>query len=191
MDTNGVLKHLIRLKKMVNLAVNLKWIPANPFLGFKMSRKKVDKKFLNEWELKAIDAKQFDIERLNLVKDIFIFACNTGLAYIDMINLKPENVVIGVDGERWIRTFRQKTLVPVNTPIFPKGLGIIDRYRNNIRAESNGTIFPVISNQKLNSYLKEIADQTGIQKNLTFHVARHTFATTVTLSNGVPIETVS
>lgn len=191
MDTNGVLKHLIRLKKMVNLAVNLKWIPANPFLGFKMSRKKVDKEFLNEWELKAIEAKQFEIERLNLVKDIFIFACYTGLAYVDMINLKPENIVIGLDGERWIKTFRQKTLVPVNTPILPKATGIIDRYRNNIRAEVSGTIFPVISNQKLNSYLKEIADQAGIQKNLTFHVARHTFATTITLSNGVPIETVS
>ncbi|GAA4925116.1 site-specific integrase [Mucilaginibacter defluvii] len=191
MDTNGVLKHLIRLKKMVNLAVNLNWLPANPFVGFKMSRKKVDKEFLNEWELNAIETKEFDIERLNIVKDIFIFSCYTGLAYVDMVNLKPENIVVGSNGERWIKTFRQKTLVPVNTPILPKAMQIIERYRNNIRAEANGTIFPIISNQKLNSYLKEIADHAGIQKNLTFHVARHTFATTITLSNGVPIETVS
>ncbi|MBE9586288.1 site-specific integrase [Mucilaginibacter sp. JRF] len=191
MDTNGVLKHLIRLKKMVNLAVNLKWITSNPFAGFKMSRKTVDKEFLNEWELKAVENKYFEISRLNLVKDMFIFACYTGLAYIDMINLKLENIVTGSDGEKWIRTFRQKTLVPVNTPILPNALRIIERYKENIRAEATGTIFPVISNQKINSYLKEIADHTGVRKNITFHVARHTFATTITLSNGVPIETVS
>src|SRR6202000_2457990 len=96
-----------------------------------------------------------------------------------------------IDGGNWIQTLRQKTTIPVNTPILPKAQAIADRYENDIRAQENGTIFPFISNQKRNSYLKEIADLCEVKKNLTFHVARHTFATTITLSNGVPIETVS
>ncbi|MDB5024315.1 MAG: integrase [Mucilaginibacter sp.] len=191
MDTNGVAKHLIRLKKMVNLAIKLKWLNSDPFAGFKLTRKRVDKDFLSEWEVKAIEKKHFELDRLRMVRDIFIFSCYTGLSYVDMANLKPDNIVKGVDGEKWIQTARQKTLIPVNTPLLPKALEIIESYKNDYRAESKGTLFPVISNQKVNSYLKEIADMCGVKKNLTFHVARHTFATTITLSNGVPIETVS
>jgi site-specific recombinase XerD len=191
MDTNGVLKHIIRLKKMTNLAVKLKWLVGDPFQGFKMTRKRVDKDFLSEWEVKSIEEKYFDLDRLAMVRDIFIFSCYTGLSYVDMANLKHENIVRGIDGENWIQTSRQKTAVPVNTPILPKAQEIIDRYRNDIRAKEKGIVFPLISNQKVNSYLKEIADMCNIRKNLTFHVARHTFATTITLSNGVPIETVS
>lgn len=191
MDTNGVLKHLIRLKKMTNLAVKLKWLDNDPFQGFKMTRKRVDKDFLSEWELKAIEEKRFELDRLSMVRDIFVFSCYTGLSYIDMANLKPSNIVKGVDGCNWIQTSRQKTSIPVNTPILPKAQQIIESYKDDYRAETKGTLFPVISNQKVNSYLKEIADLCGIKKNLSFHVARHTFATTITLSNGVPIETVS
>jgi site-specific recombinase XerD len=191
MDTNGVLKHLIRLKKMTNLAVKLKWLQADPFQGFKMKRKRVEKDFLDEWELTAIENKELGLERLRIVRDLFVFSCYTGLSYIDLANLKNENIVRGIDGEQWIQTFRQKTLTPVKTPILIKAREILDRYRNDLRAESKAVLFPVFSNQKTNSYLKEIADLCGIGKNLTFHVARHTFATTVTLSNGVPIETVS
>lgn len=191
MDTNGVLKHLIRLKKMTNLAVKLKWLESDPFQGFKMTKKRVDKDFLSEWELKAIEEKRFELDRLSVVRDVFIFSCYTGLSYIDMANLKPSNVVKGVDGGNWIQTSRQKTSIPVNTPILPKAQKIIERYENDYRAKTKGTLFPIISNQKVNCYLKEIADLCGIKKNLSFHVARHTFATTITLSNGVPIETVS
>ncbi|WP_295791678.1 site-specific integrase [Mucilaginibacter sp.] len=191
MDTNGVLKHIVRLKKMTNLAVKLKWLPSDPFQGFKMTKKRVDKDFLSEFELKAIEEKKFEVERLSMVRDLFVFACYTGLSYVDMANLENNHIVKGIDGENWIHTNRQKTSIPVNTPILPKAQAIINRYRNNVRAEEKGTVFPVISNQKVNSYLKEIADLCGVRKNLTFHVARHTFATTITLSNGVPIETVS
>jgi len=126
-----------------------------------------------------------------MVRDMFVFSCYTGLSYVDMINLKPENIVANEEGDRWIRTCREKTLIPVNLPLLPQALTILDKYKNNIRALSDGRVFPIISNQKVNSYLKELADLCGITKNVTFHIARHTFATTVTLSNGVPIETVS
>ncbi|TWR24998.1 site-specific integrase [Mucilaginibacter achroorhodeus] len=191
MDTNGVLKHLIRLKKMVNLGSSLRWVDGEPFKGFKMRKKAVDKEFLNEWELQRVEEKEFEIERLNTVRDMFIFSCYTGLAFIDMVGLTPENIVTGLDGEPWLRTFRQKTLVPVNTPLLPKALALIKKYKSNYRAQVSGKVFPLISNQKMNAYLKEIAKICGVSKNMTYHVARHTFATTVTLSNGVPIETVS
>lgn len=191
MDTNGVLKHLVRLKKMVNLAISLGWLDKDPFKGFKIKKKKVEKEFLNEWELELIKKKTFDVERLAMVRDMFVFCCYTGLSYVDLINLKPEHIVKGIDAEPWIKTFRQKTSIPVNTPLLGQAQQILSNYKGNVRAIAKGTLFPVISNQKVNSYLKEIADLCGIKKNLTFHIARHTFATTVTLSNGVPIETVS
>lgn len=191
MDTNGVLKHLVRLKKMVNLAISLGWLDKDPFKGFKIKKKKVEKEFLNEWELDSIKKKTLDIERLAMVRDMFVFCCFTGLSYVDLINLKPEHIVKGIDAKPWIKTFRQKTSIPVNTPLLGQAQEILSIYRDNARAKAKGTLFPVISNQKVNSYLKEIADLCGIKKNLTFHIARHTFATTVTLSNGVPIETVS
>ena len=123
--------------------------------------------------------------------NVCIFSCYTGLAYIDVMRLTPDNIRIGMDGEKWLFTQRQKTLNPVRVPILDKAQEIIDKYKNHPRSKVNGTLFPNISNQKLNSYLKEIADLCGITKNLTFHLARHTFATTVTLTNGVPIESVS
>jgi site-specific recombinase XerD len=152
---------------------------------------KVDKEFLTAQELQSIEDKDFTIERIAMVRDLFVFCCYTGLAYIDVMHLTPDHVIKGIDDKDWIKTSRQKTNVPVNVPILPKGLNILDKYKVHIRANSRGTLFPLISNQKVNSYLKEIADLCGIKKNLTFHIARHTFATTVTLSNGVPIETVS
>jgi site-specific recombinase XerD len=191
MDTNGVLKHLVRLKKMVNLAISLSWLEKDPFKGFKMKKKKVEKEFLSEWELEAIEKKKFEIGRLAMVRDMFVFCCYTGLSYVDLMNLRPEHIVKGIDAEPWIKTFRQKTSIPINTPLLNSAQNILTSYAGNIRAISKGTIFPLLSNQKMNSYLKEIADICGIQKNLTCHMARHTFATTITLSNGVPIETVS
>jgi site-specific recombinase XerD len=125
------------------------------------------------------------------VRDIFVFSCYTGLAYIDLVNLSPSNLVIGISGGLWIKTSRQKTDTPVNMPLLPKAFNILEKYKNNERALAHNKLFPIISNQKMNCYLKEIADLCSINKNITFHLARHTFATTVTPSNGVPIETVS
>lgn len=191
MNNNGVMKHIIRLKKMVNLAQNLRWIDNDPFATYKLKMQKVNREQLSDKELADLEGKNLTIERLAMVRDMFVFCCYTGLSYVDVMSLTPSHIVAGSDGERWIRTCREKTLIPVNVPLLPQALKILDKYRTNIRALSDGTVFPIISNQKVNSYLKELADICGITKNVSFHIARHTFATTVTLSNGVPIETVS
>jgi integrase len=146
---------------------------------------------LTDKELLLIYSKIFTTERLNYVKDIFLFCCYTGLAYIDVKKLKRAEITTGTDGEWWIFTRRQKTETVSKIPLLPVALKIVEKYANNAECSQHGSVLPVLSNQKMNAYLKEIADVCGISKNLTFHIARHTFATTVTLSNGVPIETVS
>ena len=191
MGNNTVMKHIERLRKMINLAVRMEWIGKDPFSLHKSKFLKVERGFLSNEELSSIENKQFQIDRLQQVKDLFIFSCYTGLAYIDVMKLTPDNVRTGIDGQQWLFTQRQKTLNPVRIPILEKAKKIIDKYKNNARAKVTGTLFPNITNQKLNSYLKEIADLCGIKKNLTFHLARHTFATTIALTNGVPIESVS
>lgn len=191
LGNNGVMKHLERLRKMINLGIKMEWIKNDPFASYQMKFNRVDRECLTEEELDTIEKKQFKIGRLDWAKDLFVFSCYTGLAYIDAMTLAPANIVKGIDGELWLNTNRQKTNSVVRVPLLKKPLAIIEKYKNNPKAVSKGTIFPGISNQKLNSYLKEIADLCDIDKNLTFHLARHTFATTVTLTNGVPIETVS
>nr|WP_321414758.1 site-specific integrase [uncultured Allomuricauda sp.] len=131
------------------------------------------------------------IERLITVRDIFIFSCYTGISYIDIVGLTKSNIVIGLDDKPWIMADRVKTGTPFKIPLLDQAKKLIEKYQEHPRTQGSDAILPRLSNQKLNSYLKEIADLCGIKKNLTFHMARHTFATTVTLSNGVPIETVS
>ncbi|SFB91794.1 Site-specific recombinase XerD [Algibacter lectus] len=191
MENNTVMKHIQRLRKMVTLAYKMEWIDKDPFIKFKPTYIKNEREFLREDELLTIIEKEFDIERLTLVKDLFIFSCYTGLSYIDVMNLNEDNIAIGIDRGRWIITNRQKTHSKVKIPILPIAEELIGKYKGHLKTKKTKTLFPNISNQKLNSYLKEIADLCSIKKNLTFHIARHTFATTVTLSNGVPIETVS
>ena len=113
------------------------------------------------------------------------------MAYADVKKLNRDHIVIGIDGERWIKTFRTKTDTRSNIPILPMAQAILDKYKDDPSVAFSNLVLPVLSNQKMNAYLKEIADVCGIKKNLTFHLARHTFATTVTLTNGVPIESVS
>ena len=129
--------------------------------------------------------------RLQRVKDCFVFSCYTGLSYVDVKELTEGNIVQGIDGRYWIYTKRQKTDERVKVPLLPKALEIIEKYRGIQEREGMNRLLPISSNQKVNKYLKEIAEMCNISKNITFHVARHTFATTVMLSNGVPIETVS
>jgi len=191
MGNNSVMKHIERFRKMITLSFKLEWIERDPFINFKSKFEKVERGYLTEIELETIEEKQFLIPRLQLVKDLFIFSCYCGLSYIDVINLTEENINFGIDGELWIIKKREKTNKLLRIPILPKARVLIDKYKTSPKSVINGTIFPKISNQKLNSYLKEIADVCSIQKNLTFHLARHTFATTITLTNGVPIETVS
>jgi integrase/recombinase XerD len=188
---NTVMKHIQRLRKMITMAHHMEWIDRDPFAKYKGKHEKVERGFLTKTELSRIEELPYSIERIQTAKDLFVFSCYTGIAYGDIMLLTKHNVVHGMDGYQWIVTKRQKNGNPVKIPLLPKALSLIETYKTHPKVIRNGTIFPTISNQKLNSYLKEVAKLCAINKKVTFHMARHTFATTVTLSNGVPIETVS
>ena len=188
---NGVMKHLERFKKMINLALKLEWIVKNPFNQFQLKFDKYDRQYLSERELELIENTHYKNKRLEKVKDCFIFSCYTGLSYVDVKELTLNQITKGIDNNYWIFTKREKTNETVKIPLLPKALDIINKYKNLSKSTNSKTLLPLCSNQKTNVYLKEIAKDCGIHKNITFHVARHTFATTVMLSNGVPIETVS
>ena len=191
LNNNGIMKHIERLRKMINMAVKLDWLNKDPFASFKKHFDKVERESLNIHELTALADKELSIDRLRHVRDMFLFSCYTGLSYIELAELTPNKIITGLDGGLWISTSRAKTDTGVRVPLLPKAIDLMEKYRDDSRALNNGTVFPVISNQRMNSYLKEIADLCGIAKILTYHIARHTFATTTTLSNGVPIESVS
>lgn len=190
-SNNVAMKHIQRLRKMITLAYNMEWVDRDPFVMFKPKMEKKEREFLTEMELQRIESLSCSIDRLMTVKDLFVFGCYTGMSYVDIMKLKKDNVLLGIDGNNWIMTERLKTKTPVKIPLLPVVESLIEKYEDHPRTMFSGGLMPYLSNQKLNSYLKEIADMCGINKNLTFHMARHTFATTVTLSNGVPIETVS
>lgn len=190
-DHNTTMKYLSNFRKIVKRCLLNSWLQKDPFMGFKMPKREVERTALTEMELQTMASKTFSIERLTLVRDIFLFSCYSGLAYADVKKLRREDIIIGVDGEKWISSKRQKTNVTARIPLLPPALAILEQYDKHPACLIEGRILPVLSNQKMNSYLKEIADACGITKTLTYHIARHTFATTVTLSNGVPIETVS
>jgi site-specific recombinase XerD len=184
-------KYIKHLKKIVNHCIANNWISANPFINFKSTAKAKERSFLTQEELDRILVKNFEIERLDQVRDIFVFCCYTGLSYADVQKLKRSEIGRGIDGEQWIFTTRQKTETSSRIPLLPEALKVLLRYKDHPQCEHKDIVLPVLSNQKMNAYLKEIADLCYVRKHLTFHLARHTFATTVTLSNGVPIETVS
>ncbi len=188
---NTMITHIQRLRKMTTMAYHMEWIDRDPFAKYKAKHEKVERGFLTETELSRIEELPYSIERIQTVKDLFVFSCYTGITYGDIMLLTKDNIVFGLDGYQWINTKRQKNGNPVKIPLLPKALSLIESYKKHPKSILKGTLFPRISNQKLNSYLKEIAVLCDISKNITFHMARHTFATTVTLTNGVPIETVS
>jgi len=190
-DHNTTMKYLSCFKKIIVHCVKSGKLQRDPFLGFSMARREVEKQALTESQLQAIARENFGPPRLRLVRDIFLFCCFTGLAYADIQKLKRSEIVEGSNNELWLITKRQKTDTTSRIPLLPTALEIINRYKDNKECELKGTVLPVLSNQKMNSYLKEIADKCEVHFNLTFHIARHTFATTITLSNGVPIETVA
>ena len=186
---NGAMKHLERLMKMVKLGVKLEWLDKDPFINYKLRFHKTERSYLTERELRLIEETDFTGAGYEKVKDTFLFSCYTGLSYIDVRELEKNQLVLGIDGNQWIYTKREKTSESVKLPLLPKAKEIIEKYWDS--PETDTKILPVLSNQKTNKYLKEIAKACGIYKTISFHSARHTFATTVTLSNGVPIETVS
>src|SRR5690554_3621396 len=191
LNKNGVMKHLERLKKLVNMAITMDWLEKDPFAKYRLHFDKVERGHLSKEELAVLEKKSFSIERLQSVLDMFLFSCYTGLAYIDISKLSCEHICKGIDGKDWLMTKREKTNTLVKVPLLSQAVQLISKYKNHSAAVANETLFLMITNQRMNGYLKEIADLCKIKKNLTFHLARHTFATTVTLSNGVPIESVS
>lgn len=188
---NSTVKYIKNFKKIIRICLASGWITKDPFINYKAKVKQVDRVYLNQDEIRQMTEKVFQTERIGQVRDIFLFSCFTGLAYADVKKLKRSEIVKGVDGEMWIFTKRLKTSVPTRVPLLPCAFSLIKKYADYPVCENMDTCFPVSSNQKMNAYLKEIAEICNINKELTFHIARHTFATTVTLSNGVPIESVS
>lgn len=181
-------KFLQRFHSVILIARRNNWIKTDPFDHFVIGSQKVDRGYLTQAEVDAIWNKQFSVARLEKARDAFIFACYTGLAYVDVCHLKKANIVT-INGEKWIRTRRQKTDTLVEVPLLKIPESIIEKYRGYVLPDD--ALIPISSNQKVNAYLKEIADLCGIQKNLTYHLAKHTFATTITLSKGVSMESVS
>ncbi|TRX33006.1 site-specific integrase [Flavobacterium sp. ZT3R18] len=188
---NTAVKYIKNFKKIVKICISNGWLDKDPFANYKSKIREVEREYLTQEEVQDIYSKEFATERLNQVKDIFVFSCFTGLAYIDVKNLTVSNISMGIDGGKWIFTHRQKTETASRIPLLPIPEELILKYANHPQCINEDKLLPVLSNQKMNSYLKEIADVCGIKKDLTFHIARHTFATTVTLTNGVPIESVS
>lgn len=188
---NTATRYLKLVKTIVNYAVKNEWLERNPLNGYKLKSEQVKRVFLDKDELHTLESKEISIERLAKVRDIFVFCCYTGLSYADVKKLTIHNIELGFNGKRWICVDRTKSKVESKIPLLDQAKHIIEKYKEDIDCKVKGTLLPVISNTKLNAYLKELADICGIQKKLTFHKARHTFATTVTLANGISIESVS
>ncbi|GAB6122372.1 site-specific integrase [Dysgonomonas termitidis] len=187
-ENNSSMKTMQRLRKIVYFAKNMGETMADPFQSFRVHFESVDREILTEEEIHMIYNKEFITGRLEQVRDIFIFSCFTGLSYIDMANLADEDIKEAFDGNLWIMTKRQKTNVNSNIRLLDIPKAILEKYKGK---QKNSKCLPVVSNQKMNEYLKEIATICGITKTVTCHVGRHSFATSIALSNGVPIESVS
>ena len=188
---NTVIRYMKCLKKITNLSLANEWINKDPFTGIKFHEKEVNREFLTWDELQIITNKKFDLPRIDLVRDIFIFGCYTGLSFIDIKQLTAEHIVKDREGNFWIRKARQKTKNMCNIPLLDIPLAIIEKYKDNPKCQKQNVLLPVPCNQKMNSYLKEISDLCGIHKEISTHTARHSYATSVCLANGVSIENVA
>ncbi len=178
---NTVIRYMKCLKKITNLSLANEWINKDPFTGIKFHEKEVNREFLTWDELQIITNKKFDLPRIDLVRDIFIFGCYTGLSFIDIKQLTAEHIVKDREGNFWIRKARQKTKNMCNIPLLDIPLAIIEKYKDNPKCQKQNVLLPVPCNQKMNSYLKEISDLCGIHKEISTHTARHSFATTIAL----------
>ena len=191
LGNNGIMKHMERFKKMTTIACKLECMKQNPFAFFSAKFTTFDRQYLTIEELRDIEELELKDVGFQRVRDCFVFACYTGLSYIDVKGLKPEQVVIGIDGGEWIFTKREKSKTAVKIPLLGKAKEVLLKYSETSYGSKKDLLLPVYSNQKCNAYLKKIIIKCGITKKISFHAARHTFATTVTLANGVPLETVS
>lgn len=192
---NTVMKHMERLKKITRVALNNKWIKNCPFKHFERKMVKKDREALDANELEIVINLSLQKKGLSVIRDMFLFSCYAGLGYSEIIKLEEQHIIKDKNGDCWLEMTRQKTFHTTEQKFFvlllPEALALIKKYKNHPSSIYKGTIFPYYSNQSTNRYLKEIAELAGIGKNVTFHVARHTFATTVTMENGVSIESVS
>lgn len=187
---NTTTKYLLNFKKIIRIALAKGWMKKDPFAQVHFHFEPVEREFLEKQELKVLLHKEISIPRLAQVRDIFCFCCLTGLAFTDVQQLKAEHLVVDIHGKIWIRKARQKTKNMCNIPLLDEAQKIIDRYKDHPYCQTHGVLLPVCSNQKMNSYLKELADICGIPKNLSTHCARHTFAT-LTLASGATIDNVA
>ena len=191
LSNNGIMKHMERLRKVVTMGFKMDWISKDPFLLYKLKFHRTEREFLLEEEIEALNNAELNNAKLERCRDLFLFACYIGLAYIDLANLRADHIVMGIDGELWLRTSRQKTDTRVSVPLLPQAIFILNKYKCQPELIRQNRVLPYLSNQKMNDNLKEIAAICEIKKNMTFHLARHTFATSITLNNGIPLETVS
>lgn len=191
LQNNSAMKQIRNTKKILQLAVQKDWLTKNPIAGFRCSYHNPERARLLQDELNQLISKALPSKRLEEVRDCYVAMCFTGYAYRDAASLAPENIQLMIDGQKWFIKNRIKTECKENVPILPIVEELIEKYKHHPYCVKYNKVFPINSNQKFNDYLKEIAVICGINKVLTTHTARHTFATTVTLSNGVPIETVS
>lgn len=193
---NTLVRYMKCLKKITNMALANNWMKADPFVGRKFRQEETNPTFLTMEELDRMIKKQFTVERLDIVKDIFVFCCLTSLAFVDAKELTPEHIFTDNKGALWIRKGREKMkrrqgACVSNVPLLGIAQQILEKYKDHPICLAKGVCLPVYSNQKMNSYLKEIADFCDIKKNITSHVARHTFGTTITLANNVSLQNVS
>ena len=189
-EQNTANKYCKILKRIVTLALDNKWMDVNPFQGVRFQAKATNRQFLTEKELSTIMNKKFTLDRLNVVRDIFVFCALTGLSFSDVEGLKPEHVSVDDDGNYWIHKARQKTKNVCSIPYLESARAIAEKYKDHPLCEKRGVLLPVISNQRMNSYLGEIAGICGINKPLTMHIARHSFAC-LALANGVSMEIIA
>ena len=189
MANNHAMKIRQKLRTIYKVAIDNGWVSKNPFSTVKIHFDPVERDVLTKLELTALIQTDMIFDRLEKMRDVFVFACFTGLAHCDVAGLTKENIITDEAGQVWLKTHRQKTSEVVDIPLLEIPQLIIKKYQG--MKGLNGKLLPTLTNSCSNLYLKEVAVRCGINKTLTFHMARHTFATTVTLSNGVPIESVA
>ena len=187
---NAVAKNMQQLRRVIAVAIQNEWLPKDPFPNYRITPKETERGFLSLEEIELIGSALL-VERLDKVRDVFLFCCYTGLAYADVSKLNHQHLFKGEDGHTWIKISRTKTKTQALIPVIPQAISILDKYKEQMIAANSELLLPIISNQNLNKYLKEIAEITGIKKRLSMHLGRHTFATTITLNKGVDIVTVS
>lgn len=191
LSENTLIRYMKVIKKITNMALANDWMTKNPFVNIRFHEQEVHKEFLTKDELETLRTKEFDIPRLELVRDVFLFQCWTGLAFVDVSELKEEHIVPDNEGNLWIRKARQKTKIMCNVPLLDIPLQILAKYEGHPYCRKKGILLPVMANQKMNSYLKEISDLCGIKKKLSTHTGRHTFCSVVTLANNVSLENIA